>query len=298
MTERQADLVPSELNELGVCYETQCMPRLLCMQHCSEQVAKAVSFAVKVSRCADVRDCSPVTPEPVAVQQAETHLQTCLRTCGFAAPDKLVVEPPKRVPDPRAAWNLSQGGAGTATSASGARATPRRVGLASESFEDAWPTIQATIRQRKTDTLVAPKLGLLALIPFSNSSVAVGEYKNFSDAFAKSGGPPNLDHCELTEGTPPVYDCEWTDRNAPNCIFSTSSSLDAAGRYENAFQEPGLTEGEPSKEAIAELERRDQLVSASVTDVTQKFAWFFGIVDGQWRLIAVRRLDYCPVNRE
>jgi hypothetical protein len=101
MAERQADLVPSELNELGVCYDSLCMPRLLCMQHCGEQIAKALSPSVKVSNCTDERDCSPVTPDPAALQRAEAGLQGCLSTCGFATPEQLVTEPPKRVPDPR-----------------------------------------------------------------------------------------------------------------------------------------------------------------------------------------------------
>src|SRR5512133_3267774 len=99
--QRQADLVSSELNEYGVCCESSCMPRLLCMQHCGEKLAKAIRPTVPTYPCADTRDCTPLNLDSAAVARAEAGLAHCLIECGFPTPEALVSEPPKRVPDPR-----------------------------------------------------------------------------------------------------------------------------------------------------------------------------------------------------
>src|SRR5512145_210936 len=70
--QRQADLVPSELNEYGVCYESHCMPRMLCMQHCGEKLTKAIRPSLQASACSDERDCSPLKLDPSALARAES----------------------------------------------------------------------------------------------------------------------------------------------------------------------------------------------------------------------------------
>lgn len=99
--QRQADLVPSELNEYGVMYESACIPRPLCMQRCSAQLAKTIAPSIQVLPCTDARDCSPPVLNAHTLKAAEAGLASCHLRCGFPTPQMAFTAEPQRVPDPR-----------------------------------------------------------------------------------------------------------------------------------------------------------------------------------------------------
>jgi hypothetical protein len=90
--QRQADLFPIEKNQLGVCAEGMCMPRLLCMQRCGGALARAVEKTVTLHPCPPSTTCNPA-PDPQAVARAKDGLSRCVLSCGYPPVDPYV--PPK-----------------------------------------------------------------------------------------------------------------------------------------------------------------------------------------------------------
>jgi hypothetical protein len=86
--QRQADLHSIDMHEKGVCRKYTCMPRLLCMQRCGDELAQSIAPSLPVVSCPE-GECDK-TPDPNAVAKAKEGLRECLFECGFPQ-----VEPPK-----------------------------------------------------------------------------------------------------------------------------------------------------------------------------------------------------------
>jgi len=111
--QRQADLHVIEKNQLGVCWEGACIPRIYCAEKCGERLAKTIEPMVKPQPCFS-RECEGEPLHEEAVQIAYQGLRECASACGYP---KVGPPPAERVPRPKAppntgnGWMQVQGGA-------------------------------------------------------------------------------------------------------------------------------------------------------------------------------------------
>ncbi len=159
-------------------------------------------------------------------------------------------------------------------------------------FRTVWPELKdrlTSANAARRDELVDPAIGLYL---FDNPGVAeiVRKISALSDV---PGGLPSFAGCALRDARKlPTFSCDTETWSEEGCLLVEKPALRLAKTAENQIR--FMEDREPTdedKEHFIELGRIERIVTHAVffNDRT----YYFGFVDGTWRLIAVDAVTPC-----
>ncbi|MBU1070775.1 hypothetical protein KJ975_14525 [Myxococcota bacterium] len=159
-------------------------------------------------------------------------------------------------------------------------------------FRTVWPELKNKLTSANAalrDELVDPAIGLYL---FDNPGVAeiVRKLKGLSEV---PGGLPSFAGCELRDARKlPTFSCDTEKWSEEGCLLVEKPALRLAKTAENQIkfmEDRELTDED--KKHLGELGRIERLVTYAI--FFNERSYFFGFVDGTWRLIAVDAVTPC-----
>ena len=159
-------------------------------------------------------------------------------------------------------------------------------------FDAAWPELESRLKSADTATreaLVDPAIGLYV---FDNPGayMILGKVTNLA---AAPRGIPDLKGCVVKRAERlPTYSCETDQWSAQGCLHVAKPPVPMVQVVKTQIvyvEDRAMTDED--RQHFAELERIERLITDAV--FYKGIVYFFGPVDGTWRLIALDVVSPC-----
>ncbi len=145
---------------------------------------------------------------------------------------------------------------------------------------------------QRMDALVDPHLGLVVL-DMPGAIVTVTTLASFSALAARSDYSPRLDRCDLREDVLPEFSCETNSYSVEGCILTPNRPPPLVATYQNCMRFAPELCAPSDHRGMQRLRQVESLITATVTDTTSNTQWYFGMVQGRWRLLALDVIEPC-----